>query len=106
MRGRFSVADKSKSIPCWEPPVDLYEQGGELKLLVALPGVDFDALEVVLEKDAVVVRGKRPLHSNLQRAAIYRLEIPYGCFERRIPLPQGRFSLREQGCLMLVLHLL
>jgi HSP20 family molecular chaperone IbpA len=27
------------SVPCWEPAVDLYENGEELRLLVALPGV-------------------------------------------------------------------
>jgi HSP20 family protein len=41
-------------------------------------------------------------------AAIHRLEIPYGRFERRIPLPPGNYRLHEQfledGCLVLVLR--
>jgi HSP20 family molecular chaperone IbpA len=39
---------------------------------------------------------------------IYRLEIPYGRFERRIPLPTGRYQLAdrrlENGCLVLALR--
>jgi HSP20 family molecular chaperone IbpA len=38
-------------------------------------------------------------------ATVHRLEIPYGRFERRIPLPSGRYELVEQsyanGCLTL-----
>jgi len=108
LQRRFIAPDALQSVPCWEPPVDLYEQGNELRLLVALPGVDFSQLEVVLENGAVVVRGKRPMLPDLQRAAIYRLEIPYGYFERRIALPPGNYSLHEQflegGCLVLVLR--
>lgn len=107
LQRRF-VADAAQSVPCWEPPVDLYVQGDELRMLVALPGVDLGQLEVLIEDGSVVVRGKRPMHPAAQRAAIYRLEIPYGSFERRISLPAGRFSLHEQlfkdGCLMLVLR--
>jgi len=108
MQRRFIASDAVQPVPCWEPPVDLYEEGNELRLLVALPGVDFDQLQVAFENGSIVVRGKRPMHPASQRAAIYRLEIPYGSFERRISLPPGNFSLHEQflqdGCLMLVLR--
>ena len=94
--------------PCWEPPVDLYENGDELRLLVALPGVTPQQLEVVLAPSLIIVRGERPLPANSRRAAIHRLEIPYGQFERRIALPAGQFELVDQrlehGCLALELR--
>ena len=94
--------------PCWEPPVDLYESGNELWLLVALPGVTPQQLEVVLAPSLIVVRGERSLPTNSRRAAIHRLEIPYGQFERRIALPAGEFELIDQrlehGCLVLGLR--
>lgn len=97
-----------QSVPCWEPAVDLYEQEDELTVRVALPGVSPRQLEVTLEEAGLVVRGRRPLPSALQRAAIHRLEIPYGRFERRIALPAGNFRLQQQyfedGCLVLVLQ--
>jgi len=77
--------------PGWEPPVDLYETGDGLTLCVALPGVAADEIEVSLEAGTVVVRGERAFPGAFQRAIIYRLEIPYGRFERRIALPAGQY---------------
>jgi len=94
--------------PGWEPPVDLYETGDRLTLCVALPGVAADELEVSLEYGSVVVRGERAFPVEYQRAIIYRLEIPYGRFERRIALPAGQYQLvdrrLEDGCLTLGLR--
>ena len=94
--------------PCWEPSVDLYEAGDQLTLCVALPGVGVDELEVSLESGTVVVRGERAFPVAYQGAIIYRLEIPYGRFERRIALPVGQYELvdrrLEQGCLTLDLR--
>jgi HSP20 family protein len=94
--------------PCWEPSVDLYETGDGLTLCVALPGVGADELEVFLESGTVVVRGERAFPVAYQRAIIYRLEIPYGRFERRIELPAGQYHLvdrrLENGCLTLALR--
>lgn len=45
--------------PCWEPPVDIYENGGKLSLLIALPGVAPKRYAIVLEPQALVVRGER-----------------------------------------------
>jgi HSP20 family protein len=108
LQRRLVIANTMHSLACWEPAVDLYEQDEELRLFVALPGVNATQLDVFFDDGSIVIRGKRPLHPTLQRAAIYRLEIPYGNFERRIPLPPGRYSLEEQsleeGCLALTLR--
>jgi HSP20 family molecular chaperone IbpA len=92
--------------PGWEPPVDLYETGDGLTRCVALPGVG--ELEVFLESGDVVVRGERAFPVENQRSIIYRLEIPYGRFERRIVLPAGRYELVDRrlgsGCLTLDLR--
>ena len=108
LQRRFFVVGTLQSLPCWEPAVDLYEQGDELRLLVALPGVSSRHVEVLLEDTAIVVRGERPMPTAFHRASIHRLEIPYGRFERRVTLPPGNFQLLDQfledGCLALVLR--
>ncbi len=108
LRRRFFTVESLQSLPCWEPSVDLYENGDELRLLVALPGVNSRQVEVLLDDQGLVVRGERPIPSVCQQAAIHRLEIPYGRFERRIALPPGHYRLHEQfiedGCLVLVLR--
>jgi HSP20 family protein len=94
--------------PCWEPPVDLYENGLDLRLLVALPGVAPRQVDVVLAPGLIIVRGERSLPADSGRATIHRLEIPYGRFERRVSLPAGGFELTDQrlenGCLVLELR--
>lgn len=108
LRRQFFQLGELRSALCWEPPVDLYEIGDELRIVVALPGVAAPRLEVVLEAAAILVRGERPLPRDLKRAAIHRLEIPYGLFERRVQLPAGHFQLMgqrlEDGCLSLELR--
>jgi HSP20 family protein len=94
--------------PGWEPPVDLYETADGLTLCVALSGVAADELEVFLESGTIVVRGERAFPVEYQRAIIYRLEIPYGPFERRIALPAGQYQVVDRllanGCLKLALR--
>ncbi len=105
---RFVSLETRWPVPCWEPAVDLYEDGDELRLVVALPGVSSRQMEVLLDETSLLVRGERPRPSASPETAIRRLEIPYGRFERRVPLPPGRFRVEQQfledGCLVLVLR--
>ena len=110
MKPHTIALEAPQAVPCWEPPVDMYEQEDELRLLVALPGVNTRNIEVLFDGGCVVVRGKRSMHSALSSSVIHRLEIPYGRFERRLSLPSVKFRLHEQfvedGCLVLVLRCL
>ncbi len=94
--------------PSWEPPVDLLETDEELSIYVALPGVDKEQLEVVVEQGTLIVSGERSMPGRARGTVIHRLEIPYGRFERRIELPQGRYdAVRRElidGCLTLGLR--
>lgn len=76
----------------WEPPIDMIETDMEVLVLVALPGVDPEQVEASIEDGDLVVSGQRVLPPELRRAVIHRLELPQGRFERRIPLPAGRYS--------------
>ena len=104
---RYAVA--APAAPAWEPPVDVLEAAGVLEVTVALPGVSPDRIEVMLEPGALRVRAKRPMPIARTVRKVHRLEIPYGLFERRIPLPAGRFALRahavENGCLRIALQI-
>jgi HSP20 family molecular chaperone IbpA len=88
----------------WEPPVDVFETEGELLIIAALPGVAPEAVRVEIEGETLMIAGTRPLPCQGGRANIWRLEIPYGRFERRITLT-SRLRLAERelrnGCLIL-----
>lgn len=92
--------------PTWEPPVDVYETEHEFVICVALPGVSARHIEITLDRALLVVAGERLLP--VGSAAIHRLEIPHGRFERRIALPSSPASLARReltdGCLVLTLR--
>jgi HSP20 family molecular chaperone IbpA len=104
----FRPARSATRLPTWEPPVDVLETAHEVLVLVALPGVDPDRVEVAIEGDDLVVLGTRVLPPELRTAMIHRLELPQGQFARRVRLPAGRFSgVRRStvhGCLAVTLQ--
>jgi HSP20 family protein len=71
----------------WEPPIDVVESSEALFVHVALPGVSSDAIVVGLEPGAVTVSAVRGFPVTARGARLHRVEIPYGRFFRRIPLP-------------------
>jgi HSP20 family molecular chaperone IbpA len=90
--------------PSWEPPIDVLETDRELLIFVALPGVDPDQVEAVIEDGMLVISGHRILPAELRDAHIHRLELPQGRFQRRIVLPPGRYAVSRfatNGCVVL-----
>ena len=86
----------------WEPPIDVLETEREILIFVALPGVDPEQVEAVIENGALVISGDRVLPAELRNARIHRLELPQGRFERRIALPTGRYAVSRfavNGCI-------
>lgn len=94
--------------PTWEPPVDLIETRDAVLATVALPGVAPERVEVHINNGQLIVSGMRPLPQHMQGVRLHRLELPYGRFERRIPLPAGHYELSSHtirhGCLQLHLR--
>jgi HSP20 family molecular chaperone IbpA len=88
--------------PSWEPPIDVLETDREVLILIALPGVDPDEVVAAIDNGVLVVSGHRVLPAELRNARILRLELPQGRFERRIPLPIGRYTITRfaaNGCI-------
>ena len=104
----FQLGGSRRDVPTWEPPVDVFEDEREVLLVVARPGISADRVQVITEPGALVVRGVRPIPLAGSRHRVRQLEIPYGAFERRIPLPAGPLEVGApelaQGCLYLRLR--
>lgn len=107
MHRQFFTVALGRSGPCWEPPIDIVEDGRVLVIRVALPGVGSDAVDVTTDGARLHVVGVRSLGAG-PGETIYRLEIPYGRFERTIELPPGRYDIVSRaladGCLVLTLR--
>jgi HSP20 family protein len=104
----FRPAARVSQTPVWEPPADVFETPDEVLVLMALPGVDPEEVEAVIDQDALRVAGLCMQHPALRTAEIHRLELPHGRFERRIPLPAGRYESVTRrsvhGCLLVTLQ--
>jgi HSP20 family molecular chaperone IbpA len=105
---QFFQLARGRTTPSWEPPVDVFETAREVVVLTVLPGVAAERMQIGIENGLLVVSGVRSFPGDLRDAAIHRLELPQGCFERRIPLPAGRYdgastSLLD-GCLVIRLR--
>ena len=104
----FRLAASERTQAVWEPPVDVFEDEREIIVVVALPGVATECVEITYESGMLVVRAERRVPFAGSRRAVRRLEIPYGYFERRIQLPEVRLdagtSEYVDGCLILRLR--
>ena len=107
MHGTFFRVRSDAQAPAWEPPVDVLETDHAVLVLVALPGVNPDRVEAAIDGGDLVFSGTRVLPREMQTAIIHRLELPQGYFERRIPLPPGRYGsvarTAVDGCLLISL---
>jgi len=59
-------------------------------VIVALPGVPKDKVEIRPEPGELLIRALCPFPFTEDQKAVCRLEIPYGRFERRIAIPAVR----------------
>ena len=71
----------------WTPSVDVYETGEAFVMLVELPGVSEDDVEVTVEGDEVRLRGQRHLPGP-RPESFERIERSYGPFARSFRFEQ------------------
>ncbi len=92
----------------WEPPADVLETDSHVLIIAALPGVSEGAIQIGIDGGVLVIAGERTVPVELRTAVIHRLELPQGRFERRVPLPNGRYDqIHRQtlnGCLVVSLR--
>jgi HSP20 family protein len=84
---RFRVSHGRR--PSWEPPVNVVETDESLWVILAIPGVEADRVEVRLEGRELVITGERPLPGCCRDGELKIWEIPLGGFERRLRLAGG-----------------
>ncbi|HWA62982.1 MAG TPA: Hsp20/alpha crystallin family protein [Caulobacteraceae bacterium] len=107
-QGAFQPVRSVREAPTWTPPVDVLESDREVLIIAALPGVRESEVSLALDGACLVIAGQRALPDALRTAVIHRLELPQGRFERRVPLPAGRYDQiahrAVDGCLLVSLR--
>ncbi len=77
---------KSSSCSLWQPPVDIYETDTELIVFVEVPGILPERIKVMAEATLLTISGSRKCEIQGINH-VHQLEIEYGYFACRIPLP-------------------
>jgi HSP20 family protein len=101
----FELLTAPSTRPVWEPPADIFADGAEVQVVIALPGARAEEVVVQLTPTGLQIETTVPPPSLSARTSVVRLEIPYGRMRRRVDLPPGRYALAERrldrGCLYL-----
>ena len=103
----FDLLAAPSSRPVWEPPTDIFSDGSQVRVVVALPGARAEDVTVQITPTGLQVETVVPPPAVGAALNVVRMEIPYGRMRRRIELPPGRYVLTERrldrGCLHLSL---
>ncbi|HST50651.1 MAG TPA: Hsp20/alpha crystallin family protein [Pyrinomonadaceae bacterium] len=83
-RGRTDEAEIERAD--WIPATDIYEDEGEYTLVLDLPGIKRDSLDVSLDDGRLTIRGER---AQTEGVGVRRAERPQGRFVRSFSLPDG-----------------
>jgi HSP20 family protein len=83
------------SQPVWEPPTDIFADGSQVHVVVALPGARVDNVTVQITPTGLQIDTTVPPPVVEVAMNVVRLEIPYGRMRRRIELPPGHYVLTE-----------
>jgi HSP20 family protein len=69
------------------PAMDVYETEDKLVVIVELPGLSAEDVEVQVEDSTLTVSGKREFSSEVNEEHYHRIERRYGAFSRAVTLP-------------------
>ncbi|MBT8142615.1 MAG: Hsp20/alpha crystallin family protein [Gammaproteobacteria bacterium] len=71
----------------FKPSVDIHTKANKYQLLVEIPGVDEDAIELELVNDTLAIKGEKEHSHSQEEADNFIVERTYGSFQRLISLP-------------------
>jgi HSP20 family protein len=71
----------------WAPPVDIFEETGNIVLKAELPGIDAKNVDVRVENNVLTLRGERKFDQEVKKENYHRVERSYGSFSRSFTLP-------------------
>ena len=85
-----SHADGSSVVTSeWTPRVDIHEEAQRFVILADLPGVDPAAVEILMDKGILSIKGERTIEPAAESERFSRTERRQGSFYRRFALPDS-----------------
>ena len=95
--------------PVWRPSADVYETEDTIEVVVELPGIEPEEVEVLLFEDALLIEGDRKVQCCDASGFYHTAEIRQGRFRLDVPLETSVDAERvdanyEQGLLRITLR--
>lgn len=84
---RSSVAQRDHE-QSWSPAVDIIESETEYRLILDLPGIDPDAIDITEEKKVLSIRAQKSATAASENETLSRSERKSGEYQRSFTLPQ------------------
>jgi HSP20 family protein len=86
------------------PAVEMFADDHDVVIRLELPGIDVEDVDIVVDKNRLVIRGERRDDHSQSTQGVFVRELRYGSFHREFALPQGFDATRveasyEQGML-------
>lgn len=85
--GEAGTGPSAASSGAWMPPLDVYETKERFVVVVELPGIEPDGVEVSVEDSTLTLRGERAFYAEVPEDSFLRVERRYGAFARSLALP-------------------
>jgi HSP20 family protein len=85
--GTLNGHERTSSRPLFVPPADIYETTDNIVLLVEMPGVAMDGLDITLEKRLLSISGRVPKQEHKGYRQVYA-EYADGDYERAFTLSE------------------
>lgn len=71
----------------WSPSVDINDAENVLVLTAELPGIEEKDIEIEIEGNTLILKGKREFEKETKKEDYHRIERSYGSFYRSFTLP-------------------
>jgi HSP20 family protein len=72
---------------CWKPPTDVYETKDDFVVTLELAQMKAEEVSITYQEGILFIRGIRKAIPPSEQRRYHKMEIHYGPFEQRIPIP-------------------
>ena len=86
------VGQKHGATTAWRPRIDISERANAYVVMVEIPGVTADEVEITMEDGRLTIQGERHAAREAAGDKIHRSERGHGVFRRSVTLPSSHVN--------------
>ena len=85
--GGLDWSYRDSAAAAWVPPVDVFEEADNIRIVAEIPGVSPKDIQISLEGNLLTIHGTKQQEAEERTERVHRYERTYGAFERSFTLP-------------------